>query len=141
MIKATENDIPKLRDFAEKVGVKWPKVDENTHFFMLEKPELAASCGMTLIEDQAVLRALIINPEHCGLGEAIYLLTAACSEALQLGAKAAYLATTVPSYIFQITGFEKMEHAELPKRLSEYDPFCNREKMGHATIMMKVLKD
>ncbi|MGV3488729.1 MAG: GNAT family N-acetyltransferase [Tuberibacillus sp.] len=139
--EAKENDMPKLKDFAKKVGVNWPESGENTRFFMLDKGGLAASCGITMAEDCAIIRALIINPEHCGLGEAIFLLNSVCFTAKDLGARAAYLATTVPSYIFQLTGFTKIEPKELPKALFDHVPFCNHEEMGHATIMIKLLSD
>lgn len=138
---ATESDYPKLKDFAEKVGVEWSDSGDDTHFFMLEKSELAASIGVKMVEDKAILRALIIDPEQCGLGETMYLLNAACEKANRLGAEAAYLLTAVPSYIFQLSGFTEIEWAQLPEALLSENPFDRLNELKNATIMMKFLND
>jgi N-acetylglutamate synthase-like GNAT family acetyltransferase len=141
IIQAEAEDLFKIKDFAKKVGVDWLDIDDATRFFILNKGQIAASLGFTLIGDCAVLRALIIDPEKCGLGEAMHLLQKVCQKAQELGAKAVYLATTVPAYIFQLTGFTQIEPKDLPEALRNHPPFSKQAEKRHATMMMKYLKE
>ena len=135
---AAEDDYPKIKRFAEKVGVDCPDAD-GIHFFMLEKSELAASAGVKIVESHAILRALIIDREQCGLGEAFFLLSYVCKEAKKMGAEVAYLMTTVPSYIFQLSGFTQVEQSDLPDVLFNYPPFSDFKDVTRSTIMMRFL--
>jgi N-acetylglutamate synthase-like GNAT family acetyltransferase len=139
--EATVKDYPKLKQFAEKVGVACPDMAQDTRFIMFEKQELAASVGVKMVGSLALIRALIIDPEQCGLGETMFLLTAACKKAREMGADAVYLLTAVPSYIFQLSGFSQVDRGELPDALREEPPFNRINELKSVTIMMKFLNE
>ncbi|HEX6922954.1 MAG TPA: hypothetical protein VF149_03955, partial [Bacillales bacterium] len=115
--KAEGKDIERIKAFAVSAGVSTEGVRGALDcFYMMENDEggLMAVVAIEPLEEDGLLRALVIDPQRCGMADVIRFFTAIVSEAEKRGFHALLLITPSPE-IFESLEFGRVPGDEIPE--------------------------
>ena len=98
------------------------------HFFTLrDRGELIGAVGLELSGSDALLRSLIVAPNHRGKRLGIQLVERVEAHAHDMGVTSLYLLTTTADRFFEQRGYERIERASVPETIgatTEFVSFC-----------------
>jgi len=98
------------------------------HFLVLrEDHELIGAVGLEAYGSNALLRSLIVSPDHRGNGLGIQLVDGIEAHAHEYGVTSLYLLTTTADRFFDRHGYERIKRSSVPKAIgdtTEFMSFC-----------------
>lgn len=92
-----------------------------------EDNELIGTVGLEVFGSDALLRSLIVSPDHRGTGLGIRLVDGIEARAHELDVTSLYLLTTTADRFFDRHGYERIERASVPEAIgatTEFVSFC-----------------
>ncbi|HEY0249994.1 MAG TPA: GNAT family N-acetyltransferase, partial [Kofleriaceae bacterium] len=137
---AQRADMQSLRDVLElvKLGDEPARDDQFPSFFVLRNEK--GNCGCVALEvygDDAVLRALAVDPEFRGSGYGWMLADMAVSQARWRGVKRIYLLTESASDFFAAKfGFRVVDRSTLGKAVSSSETFASHAQSTRVAMRL-----
>jgi N-acetylglutamate synthase-like GNAT family acetyltransferase len=126
MRPARRGDMPMIRTLLHSVELDEPARDDQFPSFYVLSNEVGIAGGVALdvLGDDAVLRALAVNPEFRGAGYGWMLADMAVSQARWRGVRRIYLLTETASDFFAAKfGFRVVDRSTLSKLVAASETF------------------
>ncbi len=113
---ASDEDLPAIRALLEAAGLPSSDVGRGKQVFLVARAggALAGAVGLERHGDAALLRSLVVAPEHRGAGLGGALAARIIAEARRRGLREAFLLTGTAERYCQRLGFERVARAALP---------------------------
>jgi UDP-N-acetylmuramate: L-alanyl-gamma-D-glutamyl-meso-diaminopimelate ligase len=126
MRPAQRADMPAVRDLFARIGLPEPARDEQLgSFFVLRNEQgVVGTVALEVLGDDAILRALAVDPEFRGAGYGWMLADMAVNQARWRGVRRIYLLTETASDFFAAKfGFRVVDRSTLSKQVSASETF------------------
>ena len=139
MRPAQRGDMASVRAVLERVGLDEPaRDDQHGNFFVLRNERgTAGSVALEVLGDDAILRALAVDPEARGAGYGWMLADMAINQARWRGVRRIYLLTAAASDFFAAKfGFRVVDRTTLGKQVATSDTFTHAA--GHGLVAMRL---
>jgi UDP-N-acetylmuramate: L-alanyl-gamma-D-glutamyl-meso-diaminopimelate ligase len=128
MRPAQRADMPAVRTLLEKAGLgdEPARDDQAGHFFVLNNEDgLGGTVALEVLGDDAILRALAVNPEARGVGYGWMLADVAVAQARWRGVRRIYLLTAAASDFFAAKfGFRVVDRSTVAKAINNHETFA-----------------
>jgi UDP-N-acetylmuramate: L-alanyl-gamma-D-glutamyl-meso-diaminopimelate ligase len=128
MRPAQRSDMPAVRALLEKAGIgdEPARDDQAGHFFVLNNEDgLGGTVALEVLGDDAILRALAVNPEARGVGYGWMLADVAVAQARWRGVRRIYLLTAAASDFFAAKfGFRVVDRSTVAKAINNHETFA-----------------
>ncbi|MGE0870798.1 MAG: GNAT family N-acetyltransferase [Kofleriaceae bacterium] len=128
MRPAKRSDMPVVRELLASMGLEEPARDEQAgSFFVLRNEKGSVGCvALEVLGDDAILRALAVDPEFRGAGYGWMLADMAVSQARYRGVRRIYLLTESASDFFAAKfGFRVVDRSTLSKKVAASETFVS----------------
>jgi len=124
---AKHSDMAALRELLERAGLpnEAARDDQYSSFFLLRNERgFAGSVALDVLGEDAILRALAVDPDARGIGYGWMLAEIAISEARRRGVRRIYLVTEFASDFFAAKfGFRVVDRSTISKQVASQGPF------------------
>jgi UDP-N-acetylmuramate: L-alanyl-gamma-D-glutamyl-meso-diaminopimelate ligase len=127
MRPAHREDMPAVRTLLAVTGLGEPaRDDQRGSFFVLHNEAGTVGCvALEVLDDDAILRALVVDPSFRGAGYGWMLADMAVSQARWRGVRRIYLLTETASDFFAAKfGFRVVDRSTLSKRVAASETFA-----------------
>jgi len=139
MRPAQRADMASVRAVLERVGLDEPaRDDQHNNFFVLRNERgTAGAVALEVLGDDAILRALAVDPESRGAGYGWMLADMAVNQARWRGVRRIYLLTAAASDFFAAKfGFRVVDRTTLSKQVATSETFTHAA--GHGLVAMRL---
>lgn len=138
--RATTEDLPSILELLADSGLPTEGVRENLDGFFAKDVDgrLVGAGGLEVVGDHALIRSLVVDPEHRGSGIATALCDRLESEGSQRGLAGLYLLTETAESFFGRRGYQVFPRGAVPAAVAatgEFESLCP----DSAVCMMKEL--
>ncbi|HEX7065612.1 MAG TPA: hypothetical protein VF199_11150 [Bacillales bacterium] len=119
--QSEEKDVERIKAFTSSAGVSTEGVRGDLDCFYIMENDfggLMAVVAIEQMENEGLLRALVLDPQKCGMDDVVRFFTAVMSEADKRGYDGLLLMTPSPE-IFEPLEFKKVSESEIPELLTE----------------------
>jgi N-acetylglutamate synthase-like GNAT family acetyltransferase len=138
MRAATSDDLPAMEALLVTEGLPTGGVAEGiTHFRVLDNGDsIVAAAGIEPHGASALLRSVVVAPEHRGRGLARRLTEALVQHARELGHDSLYLLTMDADAHFAALGFVRVARDEAPEEIRTSQQY--REQCPDTAVLMRL---
>ncbi|HEU4734349.1 MAG TPA: UDP-N-acetylmuramate--L-alanine ligase [Kofleriaceae bacterium] len=139
MRPAHREDMPAIRDVLASVSLGEPaRDDQQGSFFVLRNEDGTVGCvSLEVLGDDAILRALAVNPKFRGAGYGWMLADMAVSQARWRGVRRIYLLTETASDFFAAKfGFRVVDRSTLSRQVAASETFT--QPAGAQQVAMRL---
>jgi UDP-N-acetylmuramate: L-alanyl-gamma-D-glutamyl-meso-diaminopimelate ligase len=136
---AQRADMARVRDTLAQVGLDEPaRDDEAGSFFILSNERgVVGTVALEVLGEDAILRALAVDPEFRGAGYGWMLADMAVSQARWRGVRRIYLATETASDFFAAKfGFRIVDRSTLSRQVAQHHTFVRPQ--GAQVVAMRL---
>jgi amino-acid N-acetyltransferase len=139
VVPAQPSNLAGIRSLLESEGlpIEDLSVESLKHFFvLLDANEIIGAVGLEQYGNVALLRSLVVAPDHRKKGLGILLAEAAEALAASLGISSVFLLTTTAKDFFAARDFRVVPREDVPdaiRRSTEFSSLCP----ATATVMVK----
>jgi UDP-N-acetylmuramate: L-alanyl-gamma-D-glutamyl-meso-diaminopimelate ligase len=131
---AKRADMTDIREILARVGlpVEPARDDQHSTFFLLRNERgLAGTVALDVIAEDAILRALAVDPDARGIGYGWMLAEMAIGEARRRGVRRIYLMTEFASDFFAAKfGFRVVDRSTISKQVAGHETFSRPTSAG-----------
>jgi UDP-N-acetylmuramate: L-alanyl-gamma-D-glutamyl-meso-diaminopimelate ligase len=131
---AKRADMTDVRGLLERVGLsaETARDDQHSAFFLLRNERgLAGTVALDVIAEDAILRALAVDPDARGIGYGWMLAEMAIGEARRRGVRRIYLVTEFASDFFAAKfGFRVVDRSTISKQVAGHETFSRPTSAG-----------
>jgi len=131
---AKRADMADVRELLARVGlpVEPARDDQHSTFFLLRNERgLAGTVALDVIAEDAILRALAVDPDARGIGYGWMLAEMAIGEARRRGVRRIYLMTEFASDFFAAKfGFRVVDRSTISKQVAGHETFSRPTSAG-----------
>ena len=136
---ATAFDVPAMEALLAAEGLPTGGVAEGiAHFQVLDNGEgVIAAAGIEPHGDNALLRSVVVAPQHRGRGLARRLTEGMAQHAREQGHEAVYLLTMDADGYFADLGFARIDRDDAPETIRSSEQF--REQCPDTAVLMRLV--